>query len=205
MTSDAASTRRRPKGDKRARTRARLIEIAAKLVEEKGFEHTTLQEVARRAGMSNGAVYGNFRNREDLLAAIGPTYWPQVRPDVSAGASVVEIMRAVAEALIAVMPERARMGAGRLRGLAYGLANEGLRSRGSERSARGFAAAVRWWRERFPDEAQLPLPAEDLVRVISALAEGLTFQRLLTPELIPDTVIYAAFAALAGEGSKPRG
>lgn len=205
MTSDAASTRRRPKGDKRARTRARLIEIAAKLVEEKGFEHTTLQEVARRAGMSNGAVYGNFRNREDLLAAIGPTYWPQVRPDVSAGASVVEIMRAVAEALIAVMPERARMGAGRLRGLAYGLGNESLRSRGSERSARGFAAAVRWWRERFPDEAQLPLPAEDLVRVISALAEGLTFQRLLTPELIPDTVIYAAFAALAGEGSKPRG
>src|SRR5580692_91077 len=130
MTSDAPapSPRRRPKGDKRARTRAKLIQIAAQLVEEKGYEQTTLQEVARRAGMSNGAVYGNFKNREDLLSAIGPTYWPQVRPQVAPGASFAEIMRAVAEALIAVMPARARVGAGRLRGLAYALTNDGLKA-----------------------------------------------------------------------------
>jgi AcrR family transcriptional regulator len=207
MTADAPtdSPRRRPKGDKRARTRTRLIQVAAQLVEEKGYEHATLQEVARRAGMSNGAVYGNFKNREDLLAAIGPTYWPQVRPQVSPDASVADIMRAVAEALIAVMPERMRMGAGRLRGLAYGLGSEALLAHGSRISTDRYAGAVSWWRERFPDDAQLPMPAEDLVRVIGALAEGLTFQRLLTPELIPDNVIYAAFAALAGERSKPRG
>ena len=46
------------------------------------------------------------------------------------------------------------------------------------------------------------MPAEDLVRVLAALTEGLTFQRLVTPELIPNEVIYVAFAALAG-GSKP--
>ena len=199
------SPRRRPKGEKRARTRAKLIQVAAQLSEEKGFDGVTMQEVARRAGMSNGAIYGNFKNREDLLAAIGPTYWPQVRPQVAPGASVPEIMRAVAEALIAVMPDRARVGAGRLRGLAYGLANEQLRALASERSAKGFAAAVRWWRERFPDERQLPMPAEDLVRVISALTEGLTFQRLATPELIPDSVVYAAFAALACDPPKPPG
>ncbi|HEY2706844.1 MAG TPA: helix-turn-helix domain-containing protein [Caulobacteraceae bacterium] len=200
MTSDAdpESPRRRPKGDKRARTRAKLIQIAAQLSEEKGYEGVTTQEVARRAGMSNGAIYGNFKNRDELLAAIGPTYWPQVRPQVAPGASVAEIMRAVAEALIAVMPDRARMGAGRLRGLAYGLTNEGLRARTSERSAMLFAVTAAWWRERFPDETELPMPAEDLVRVLSALSEGLTFQRLATPELIPDEVIYAAFAALAG-------
>jgi hypothetical protein len=124
---------------------------------------------------------------------------------VAPGASVAEIMRAVAEALIAVMPDRARVGAGRLRGLAYGLGNERLRMLGSQRSAKGFAAAAGWWRERFPDEGQLPMPAEDLVRVISALTEGLTFQRLATPELIPDSVIYAAFAALASDRPNPPG
>jgi AcrR family transcriptional regulator len=193
--------RRRPKGDKRARTRAKLIQIAAQLSEEKGYDGVTMQEVARRAGMSNGAIYGNFKNREDLLAAIGPTYWPQVRPHVSPGASVSEVMRAMAEGLIAVMPDRARRGPGRLRGLAYGLTNDGLRALASERSSRLFAVAAAWWRERFPVETQLPMPAEDWVRVISALSEGLTFQRLVTPELIPDEVIYAAFAALAGGGT----
>jgi hypothetical protein len=68
-----------------------------------------------------------------------------------------------------------------------------------------YAAAVRWWLGRFPDETQLPMPAEDLVRVISALTEGLTFQRLLTPALIPDELIYAAFTALAGERPKTPG
>jgi hypothetical protein len=29
------------------------------------------------------------------------------------------------------------------------------------------------------------------------LTEGLVFQRLLTPDLVPDEVFYAAFAALA--------
>ena len=207
MTSDPQieSPRRRPKGDKRARTRARLIQVAAQLSEEKGYDGVTLQEVARRAGMSNGAIYGNFRNREELLAAIGPTYWPQARPHVSPGAGVAEIMRAMAEALIAVMPERTRMGAGRLRGLAYGLTNAGLTARISEISADRYAAAAKWWRDAVPDEAQLPMPAEQLVRVINALTEGLTFQHLLTPELITDEVIYAAFAALAGERPKPPG
>ena len=39
--------------------------------------------------------------------------------------------------------------------------------------------------------------------MIGALTEGLTFQRLLTPELISDELIYAAFAALAGGRTKP--
>jgi len=201
----ADSPRRRPKGDKRARTRARLIQVAAELVEEKGYDGATLQEVARRAGMSNGAVYGNFRNREDLLAAIGPTYWPRVRPQVRPGAGLAEIMRAIAEALIAAMPERSAVGAGRLRGLAYTLGNGGLMTRGAAVAEERYAAAAGWWRERCPDEAGLPMPAEDLVRVINALTEGLTFQRLLTPDQITDDVIHAAFAALAGERSKPRG
>jgi len=153
--------------------------------------------------MSNGAIYGNFKNREELLSSIGPTYWPQVRPNVAPGASVAEIMRAMAEALIAVMSARAQAGGGRLRGLAYTFGNAALMANGSKIAAGRYAAAVTWWRERFPDESQLPMPAENLVRVISALTEGLTYQRLLTPDLIPDDVIYAAFAALAGERPRP--
>ena len=46
------------------------------------------------------------------------------------------------------------------------------------------------------------MPADQLVRVIHALTEGLVFQRLLTPELIPDEIFHAAFAAAGEEGQK---
>jgi AcrR family transcriptional regulator len=206
MTSDAASSspRRRPKGDKRQRTRAKIIEAAALLVEEKGFEHTTVQDVARRAGVSNGAIYGNFRNRDDIFAAIGPTYWPQVRPQFRPGSSFAEKMRAVAEATIAILPERRRRGHGRLTGLAYALSNEALRAIVLERSTVFYDAAAAWWRS-LPDDEPLPMPPEILVRLLNVLTEGLTLQWLLTPELIPDELIYSAFAALAGEQAKPPG
>jgi AcrR family transcriptional regulator len=198
MTSDAtiANPRRRPKGDKRDRTRARILEVARDLIREKGYEHTTVQEVARRAGMSNGAVYGNFRNRDDLFAAIGPTYWPRVTVRAEPGSDFATIMRALAEATIAALPERGRAAPGRLTGLAYTLTNAGLQARGEEIASTAYAAAVEWWRRAIPED-QLPMPPETLVRVLGALIEGLTFQRLLTPDLMPDSVIHAAFAALA--------
>ena len=132
-----------------------------------------------------------------------------MRPRVSAGASFAEIMRAMAAALIEAIPARARVGAGRLRGLAYALGSDALMANAAGIAAARYAAAVRWWRERFPDETQLPMPAEQLVWVLAALTEGLTYQRLLTPELIPDAVIHASFSALASAspaaaaGAKP--
>src|SRR6266550_1114273 len=56
MTKRPTNRRRRPKGDKRARTRARLIEAAAAVIGEKGWDQTSLDEVARRTGMTRGAV-----------------------------------------------------------------------------------------------------------------------------------------------------
>ena len=41
-----------------------------------------------------------------------------------------------------------------------------------------------------------------LVCVIHALIEGLVMQRILTPELCPDEVFYAAFAALASQATR---
>ena len=52
------------------------------------------------------------------------------------------------------------------------------------------------WLRAF-DPGELPMPPDDLVRVIHALIEGLVMQRILTPELCPEEVFYAAFAALA--------
>src|SRR5215471_6972574 len=92
-----------PKGDKRERTRAKLLEAARALIREKGHEHATLEEIAERAGMTTGAIYGNFRNREDLFIALGQTYWAPIKPRVKPGASFSNVMQAMADATIAAI------------------------------------------------------------------------------------------------------
>jgi AcrR family transcriptional regulator len=190
------SARRQPKGDKRDRTRAKLMEAARALIREKGYERTTLEEIAERAGMTTGAIYGNFKSREELFIAAGQTYWPPIQPQVNAGASFQEIMLAFAEATIAAIPDRSAVAVGRLTGIAYALTHEEVRVRVNEITAQSYAFGEEWIREMVPEE-ELPMPADHLVRVIHVLTEGLVFQRLLTPELVPDDVFRSAFVALA--------
>jgi AcrR family transcriptional regulator len=200
MTSEPAIgvSRRRPKGDKRARTRAKLLEAARELIKEKGYERTTLHDVARRAGMTSGAIYGNFKNRDDLFIALAEVYWAPIKPEFKPGSSFAEKMRALAEATIAAIPQRRLAAGGRLTGIAYALTHEEIRARVHEITTKSYDAGAAWLRA-VADEGELPMPPDILVRVLHAMTEGLLFQRFLTPELVPDEVFYAAFAALAIE------
>src|SRR5277367_4613808 len=103
MATELDSLRRRPKGDKRDRTRGKLLEAARSLIREKGYEHATLDAIAERAGMTTGAIYGNFKNRDELFLSLGQTYWAPIQPQVKPGSSFPEIMRAMAEATIAAI------------------------------------------------------------------------------------------------------
>jgi AcrR family transcriptional regulator len=197
MASEKSSRRGLPKGDKRERTRAALLEAARAVIREKGYDRTTLEEVARRAGMTTGAIYGNFKNRDELFIALGQTYWAPVVPHVPRGATFAEAMHAMASATLAAVDERAPVAVGRLTGMAYTLTNTELRARVHEVTKSSYELGAEWLRSF--DERQLPMPPELLVRVIHALIEGLVMQRILTPELCPDEVFYAAFGALARE------
>ena len=190
--------RRRPKGDKRDRTRAALLDAALILTREKGFEETTLQDVAERAGMTTGAIYGNFRNRDELFMTLAVRQWAPIKPQFTPGSSFAELMHVMADAVLAVIPDRRPAAVGALTFRAYALRHESVRESFREEMAKGLAAGATWVESVFAAD-ELPMPADILVRVINALIEGLLFQRFLTPELMPDEVFYAAFAALAGK------
>jgi AcrR family transcriptional regulator len=204
MKKPLPNPRRKPKGNKRDRTRAALLEAARALIREKGFARTTLEEVAARAGMTTGAIYGNFRNREELFIALGDAYWPPIKPRVAAGASFAEVMRAMAEAVIEAMPDRSVAVVGRLTGMAYAIEHPEVGQRVNEITAARYEMGASWL-ETLADARELPMPAEQLVRVIHALIEGIVMLRLLTPELFPDEVIYTAFGALAGRAEAKSG
>ena len=196
MRESTPDPRRKPKGDKRDRTRAALLAAARAVIREKGYARTTLEEVAARAGMTTGAIYGNFRNRDELLIALGDAYWPPIKPRVPPGATFAEAMRAMAAAVIEAMPERSLAAVGRLTGMAHAIQHPELQQRVHAVTAARYDMGAAWL-ETLADGRDLPMPKEQLVRVIHALIEGLVLQRVLTPELFPDEVIYAAFEALA--------
>ena len=200
MSENSTSPRRRPKGDKRERTRAKLLEAARDLVREQGYARTTVDDIAHRAGMSSGAVYGNFQNRDAVFLALGQAYWIPVKPKIRPEASFAELMQAMAEATIEALPERRLAVVGRLTGMAYGMGQEALLMEVSMATEASYEAGATRLRG-LADADALPLPAEALVVMIHALTEGLVFQRLMTPDLVPDEVIRAAFACLAGVGS----
>lgn len=50
-------------------TRQRLLDAATEVFLEKGYEATRVAEIARRAGLTTGAIYGNFASKADLLTA----------------------------------------------------------------------------------------------------------------------------------------
>ena len=146
--------------------------------------------------MTTGAIYGNFKNRDELFISLGQTYWPPIKPQVKPGSSFAAIMRAIAEATIAAIPDRSAVAVGRLTGLAYTLTHEEMRAQVREIMAQSYAFGEQWLRAVTKEE-ELPMPADQLVRVLHAIIEGLVFQRLLTPELVPDEIFRAAFGALA--------
>jgi AcrR family transcriptional regulator len=53
--------------DPTVRTRTRLLEAATKLFQSRGYQHTSVDEVAREAGLAKGTVYVHFKNKQELL------------------------------------------------------------------------------------------------------------------------------------------
>ena len=174
------SARRRPKGDKRDRTRAALLEAARAEILEKGYARTTLEAVARRAGMTTGAIYGNFRNRDELFIALGEAYWAPIKTTDQAWR---DVRRRDARDGRGDASRRSRNDRRRrwddLTGLAYALTSPDLRERVLAVTADSYEFGAEWLRT-LGDERDLPMPPEQLVRVIHALIEGLVMQRILT-------------------------
>jgi AcrR family transcriptional regulator len=56
--------------ERRARSRAQLIEAARSLFTNRPFSSVTVEEVTRQAGLSKGAFYSHFRGLDDLWAAV---------------------------------------------------------------------------------------------------------------------------------------
>jgi AcrR family transcriptional regulator len=55
--------------ERRARTRDRLFKATLEVIANRGVSGLTMRGVARTAGMTVGAIYANFENRDELLSS----------------------------------------------------------------------------------------------------------------------------------------
>lgn len=55
---------------RKARTRAAILAAASRLFHERGYEDTSIQQVAEHADTGVGTLYGYFASKEDILRAV---------------------------------------------------------------------------------------------------------------------------------------
>ncbi|MFE1754423.1 ScbR family autoregulator-binding transcription factor [Streptomyces anandii] len=84
-TAARATAGREPKQERAVRTRAQVLETAAELFAERGYDATSIVDIAERVGMTKGAVYFHFKNKEAMaIAVVESNYdrWPAVLREV---------------------------------------------------------------------------------------------------------------------------
>ena len=65
----SAAPGRRTQAQRRAASRAKLLDATITSLAERGYAGTSLPEVVRRAGLSNGGLWRHFRSKAELMAA----------------------------------------------------------------------------------------------------------------------------------------
>lgn len=83
----------------RAERREAILEAAAEVFAQKGYQRATMRDIARRVGIAPGTIYLYFRNKRHLLLAIADRLIAQRVGQVLAQASDLEPREYVAAVL----------------------------------------------------------------------------------------------------------
>lgn len=177
--------RRLTREEARERTRARLIEAAAKVIARRGFHAATLDDIAEEAGYTKGAVYSNFDSKEDLFLTLLEERTAARLDDVRrafAGIGSLADIRAEAEAFAALVDEERELWLLSVEFWSYAARDPAVRRR--------VVRLYERWRRSLADliverasALGLPLSAEPrtLAAAAIALTEGFALQRILDP------------------------
>ena len=120
-----------PKQARSERTQAAILEAARDLIDEGGLGSVTIADVAARTGLTKGAFYARFRDKEALLDALHEEILAENREELETLLGRIRDRgKSLAEAVREMVPVALRV-TGRRQKLRHLLA---LESRGSERA-----------------------------------------------------------------------
>jgi AcrR family transcriptional regulator len=196
-----------PRGDfdrsaRKAQTRSRLLEAAAREYAKSGFGGATLDEVAAEAGYTKGAVYSHFGSKENLLVALMEEHLAE---EIAEQIELFETASTPAERPLAGSarfmerldedPDPFRLF---VELWSYAQRDERLRER-----VAGGMEALRATFARFSATSaadagieQTPQAAEQFANVMLALVIGMPMVRLTQPAAVPASLLGAAMTVL---------
>ncbi|MFE6686295.1 TetR/AcrR family transcriptional regulator [Streptomyces sp. NPDC057743] len=187
--------------ESRRQTRDRLLSAAAELFTERGVNGTSVEQIAERAGYTRGAFYGNFEDKNALVAEVLHSRTSReveevraLTQDATSLADALDRLRAWNRDRAQHLPQWLAL---RMELVLHALRNDALRPRLAERERLARNAHATGLEQAFATRGVAP-PADPafLALIVHALEDGLLIQRLLTPEGIPDDVVVDAFELL---------
>ncbi|GLY65967.1 TetR/AcrR family transcriptional regulator [Amycolatopsis taiwanensis] len=175
------------RAESQAHTRGRLIATATELFLRDGYSGTSLDKVAEAAGYSKGAVYSNFRNKDELCLAV----LERIRS--SKDAAMIESLAAAdgPEALLDAFTSWWESTAEdepwvvlETEYLAHARRDPELRREVAARNARIRRAMTTLLTEHLERcDIKLPLPAETVATALSGMSVGLGLLRSVDDQL----------------------
>ena len=185
---------------KKVQTKARLIEAAYEEILEKGFAAISLEGIARRAGMTKGAIYSNYPDKAHLLIAVRDAKQPRVRLRSQEGASLRRQMELLAESVIDDLSRTSAAIRFVTEYHRYATADGEFHDALLAQYARMFNRGAAFF-SAYADE--LEVTPRVFAVMLQSLILGLMHQSILSPHETSPQFIRAAFRAL-GEGAKRR-
>jgi AcrR family transcriptional regulator len=190
---------------RRQQTREHLLAAAAEVFAERGFHGASLDEVAAVAGFTKGAVYSNFKNKEDLLLALFKENYDREMDALRATLEDSEVRpEARISDFVALIQDQTRQ-AGRNFSLLYqefslyAARHPEVRrelTRINDEGAQALAEILEAERQRV---GLAPLEsAVQTARLIEILFRGIAQLRVLQPDVADDKFLEAAIAFVAG-------
>jgi AcrR family transcriptional regulator len=189
---------------RRQQTRDYLLQAAAQVFSERGFHGATLDEVAAVAGFTKGAVYSNFKNKEDLFMALFQANYDREMEALRTTLRGSEVPpEARLSDFVALISEGNRQ-AGNNFGLLYeefwlyAVRNPAAReqlTRLEDENVRAIAQILESERKRTGIEP-LESPART-ARIIGVLFHGIGMLRVLQPDVVDDALLETAISFVA--------
>jgi AcrR family transcriptional regulator len=186
--------------EKKARTRQKLLEATLAVMADSGLHGLSLDAVAKRVGVTKGAIYDNFESKDAMIVAAfamlpeeatAAFVWPTDR-----SGTIKARMRRLGEAVADAQGGAGRSPIGQVEFLLYALTHQDMRQRLAGISSMGPTRTKERLLDLFAPE-ELPMSPDAFALLLHSLVPGLSQFRAVAPRPPSRELIVEMFEGFA--------